>query len=176
LSSSGTTNQERYWAQISVFDDEDVSDTFLAILKWVACLRPQADAVKTNWTGSPDNTDLHNNIDEATYSQSDYCYTTIDTAAIRFNPDYKVDIHADWDPAEIHGVTVNAHMRGDGDLNTAKAALKYSTETTQEGDSTGIDASGDILDYLLLTERKAGEPWVKGDLTGSLTEFGVKAE
>ena len=178
---NSSSSYYRYFAQFSVFTD--TSDAMLETQKWVTQLRPTGDATApdSDWTGTPNGTpDLHDNVNEINFSASDYCTTIVDPPdEIRFYPDYTETpanggINAAWDPPVIDGVVVNAVMRGDGTLNQGQAVVKCGA-TSDYGDTTVLSGDSTLVPYEVHATKPGGGAWAKTDLTGTATEFGVKA-
>jgi hypothetical protein len=175
----------RYFAQISVFTD--TSDEMLATQKWVTQLRPTADATAPDddWDGSSTITpNLYqdvNNLD----SDSEYCTTLVQDAEIRFNPNYTetpanggIEPSGEtWEPPVIDGVVVNAIMRGDGTLNQGQTVVSGESGVDADyGDLTTLSGDAKLITHeLFITHPETGLAWEKADLTGTETEFGVKA-
>jgi hypothetical protein len=179
---SDTSYTDRYYTQISVFDD--ISEAMVGTQKWVTQLRPTGDASApdTDWTGTPSSTpNLHDDVNQIDYVTSSYCSTVEDPAdELRFYPDYTETpgnggINAAWDPPVIDGIVANAIMRGDGTLNQGSVVVETGG-TPLPGDVATINSAGSLVPPKVYATKPSGGAWTKTDLTGTAAEFGVKAE
>lgn len=96
---------EKEYIEVSI---PNLAQSIAEAVTEVTVFRPSADVTTTGWTGTPDNTDLYLNINEAIASDTEYVTSPgLDGtgSSITFNLDYAI-------PAGIWGIKVKARKAG----------------------------------------------------------------